>query len=86
MDASLRTLVPLESVAKMVEGDGQVLRAAQGCELTIWWRVGDQASVDEPTDKRVDPVSSGFVVEVNLDMSTFIQLNACSPPVLIHLC
>jgi hypothetical protein len=31
----------VESVANVIEGDGQVLGAAQGCELTIWWRVGD---------------------------------------------
>jgi hypothetical protein len=47
VDASIRTLVPLESVAKGVEGDGKMTRAAQGCELTIgWW-------IDEPTDNRV---------------------------------
>jgi hypothetical protein len=38
-----------ESVANVVEGDGQVLRAAQRRELTIGWRVGDQAWIDEPT-------------------------------------
>jgi hypothetical protein len=31
----------VESVAKTVEGDGQLLRAPQRCELTIGWRVGD---------------------------------------------
>ena len=30
-----------------------VLLTAQGCDLTVGWRVGDQVWVDEPTDKRV---------------------------------
>ena len=46
-------LFPGESVANVVEGDGQVLRAAQRRKLTIGWRVVNQAWVDEPTDKRV---------------------------------
>jgi hypothetical protein len=43
----------VESVANVIEGDSKVLRAAQGRELTLGWRVGDQAWVDEPTDKLV---------------------------------
>jgi hypothetical protein len=40
-------------IVKVVEGDGQMSWAAQGCELTIGWRVGDQTWVDKPMDKRV---------------------------------
>ena len=34
-------LFQVESVAKVVEGDGQMIRATQGSEFTIGWRVGD---------------------------------------------
>jgi hypothetical protein len=46
------TLVPVGSVAKVVEGDDQVLRAAQGCPFTVGRRVGDQQWGDEPAGKR----------------------------------
>lgn len=35
------TLVPVGSVANVIEGDCQVLRTTQGRELTIGWRVGE---------------------------------------------
>ena len=43
----------IDSVDNVIEGDCQVPRATQSCELTIGWWVGDQVWVDEPTDKRV---------------------------------
>jgi hypothetical protein len=35
------TLVPVGSVANVIEGNGQVLWAAQASPLTIGWPVGD---------------------------------------------
>jgi hypothetical protein len=36
----------IDSVVNVIEGDGKVLRASQGCELTVGWRVSHQAWVD----------------------------------------